>query len=382
MPQENAGDAASTVTPPAPSSEGDIQQQSAPRANARNLLAASDVPQEIIEQVFGSEPSVSQAEPAAASPQEPPPAEPSEPQTPPKEPEIPPIKPAEEPPAPPEEEEEDTAHVSGEFIKKAHFDKRVGKLTRQKSQLKDRVEELEGELGTVRSDLEKAQKITVTPTPTDPLSDVDDLQTLQERVNQAKAMRAWCRRNPDGVTLEDGREVTREMVTNWLDTYENIIESQPAREKYLTEKREWDGFARQAYPAIFDTKTPEYQASREMLRMVPELARRADVNVLMGRYLLGYAVELREIEKLTKQQQSSNGQQALPPELRQKPPPIAPATPNPPSRSVTPSHNKEVEDATKQVIEEGGDTRSLINLVAAHRKARQTNVTGQSAPLT
>jgi hypothetical protein len=395
MPAENAGDAASTVTPPAPSSEGDIPQQSAPRADPRNLLSASDVPSEVIESVFGKPvaEAADSAETAAAPPEkrevdlpiEPPPVQPSKPE----EPEVEPAAPSEKPPdeqetpstSPDSEEEEDTPHVSGEYIKKAHFDKRVGKLTRQKSQLKERVEELETELSTTKSELEKTQKITLTPTPADPLADVDDVRTLNERVNQAKAMRAWCRRNSDGITLEDGREVTRDMVANWLDTYDNVIESAPTREKYLTEKSEWDNFARQAYPHVFDTKTPEYQASREMLRLVPELARRADVNVLLGRYILGYTVELNEIEKLRKKEQQPNGQQALPPELRQKPPPIAPATPKPPSRSVTPSRQN-VEDATKHVIEEGGDDRSLIDLVAAHRKARQNTQTGQSAPLT
>lgn len=382
MPAEETPVSAVTDTPTAPPSEGDVTPVPAKRSDPRKLLASSDVPAEVIEQVFGKEePTVPNVEPtdSVEDKKKKPPVElpgeqerkedaPAEEVT-----EVPgesPVEPETEPEpetaeAKGEKDDEDDEELEGETVPKHVFQKRVDKLTRQKIKWRDEADELRGRLEAAEKQLEKAQQVTAPPTPTDPLSDVTDVEGLNAKVTQAKAMRSWCRRNTQGAVLNEGtdkeRVVTPEEVAEWMDHYDSVIEAAPEKKEKLKARGEWDGVARQAFPVIFDKKTEEYQFRQQLLREMPEVSKLPDANLRVGIYLLG----LRTFQKAIEDSKKGKKSLSIP-----KSPPIAPSTPKPPSSTVTPSHSKNVEDATKEAIESGADPQALLKLIHAKRMAR------------
>jgi hypothetical protein len=378
MPAPDAGDAANTAPIPAQPSEGDAQPQ-APRASPRGVLAAMDVPSKVIEEIYGKEeetPTPQEPEPTVPHSELETPAKEPEEETPPAAPEVP--EPSDiSPPVPPEEDEEE--EPKGEFVKRATFDKRVGKLTHQKSVLKERVDELENELATAKTELQSKQEIKLYPTPDDPLGHIEDIAALDQTVAKAKNDRFWCRLNPDGAEDSDGNPISREQVVQILNRAETVIEAAPEKRKALQERVGHDNDARVLYAPMFDPKTEAYQVRQELIRRMPQIRRLPDMNLVLGRYLLGASMEADFIANQQKKNQPAADK--IPPEIARKPPPIAPATPKPPSSSVTPSHNKEVEDATNRVIQGGGAEYDLAALVAAKRKQRMAQSSGRSTAL-
>lgn len=120
--------------------------------------------------------------------------------------------------------------------------------------------------------------IQITPTEASPLADVGTIEALEQRLQNAKGVRAWCKENPDGGTIKLANggvyEVTPEMAQAKLATAEREIEAYPDRKLWLSEREKskpWEA-AETVAPGILTAGTQENTFYTNVLKAVPELA--------------------------------------------------------------------------------------------------------------
>lgn len=129
--------------------------------------------------------------------------------------------------------------------------------------------------------------IVVTPTPANPLADVADEQTLTDRVESAKLIRAWLKENPDGGTLKlNGKdiEISPEEAGKRLAKAEAVIESAPEARALLKERaanKPWV-LAEAITPGLFDKTTQEHRFMSDLMATVPELTKHPEWEVFVA----------------------------------------------------------------------------------------------------
>lgn len=122
--------------------------------------------------------------------------------------------------------------------------------------------------------------VQIAPTPANPLADVESVEALDQRLTTAKAVRDWCRDNPDGGTVKGagGREVelTADDVRARMAMAESVIEAAPDVKVMLTQRAQekpWE-LAEAIAPGLLTNKaSEEYRFMTDLLKAVPELKR-------------------------------------------------------------------------------------------------------------
>lgn len=170
---------------------------------------------------------------------------------------------------------------------------------------KQAVKRIQKQSETIRALREQVAQsaIQVTPTPASPLADVTTTEALEQRLQQAKGIRNWCRENPHGgsIQLANGGtyEITQEMAEAKLAQAEREIEAYSDRKLYLAERdkaKPWEA-AEAVAPGILKAGTQENSFYTNVLKAVPELATR------LPDYELFVACAARGMRQLVEEQQ-------------------------------------------------------------------------------
>ena len=203
-----------------------------------------------------------------------------------------------------DEERADEGHLESEDVDEQteevpkgirEMEKRIGKLTA-------RSKGLEEENAGLRSQLEKAQPITLQPSAEDPLANLTDAQAVVEQVKLMHAFKAWAVKHWDGGEAKDQngnpRELNAEEVRENYNRAEEIIFHAPQRLEYLARKERFDGLCKEVYPELFDAKSPESQVAWAFVRENPGILRLPQYALIIGDAIRGG--RLREEEQKAK----------------------------------------------------------------------------------
>lgn len=159
--------------------------------------------------------------------------------------------------------------------------KERARRTTEVASLQERLAQLEQQTAT-----EKSPVPALTPTPENPLADVETEAQLEERIAGAKAWRQWLRLHPEGGTLGEGenaKEVTPEQARLWLVQYEDILlDHAPARRAYLEKRKAADADALKVHPWLAKASDPRTLAVEAELRAFPALRTVPGVRALIA----------------------------------------------------------------------------------------------------
>ena len=136
------------------------------------------------------------------------------------------------------------------------------------------------EAEALRADLANApEPITLAPTATHPLSDVQTAEQLEDRRKAADFWLDWCGDNPDGGTVgtgRDARELTHEEVRSQRRWASTVLKSIPERQHYLAIRQASRAAAQKSLPEMFRKDAPEYVAAQALIKGTPELVNQPD----------------------------------------------------------------------------------------------------------
>lgn len=126
------------------------------------------------------------------------------------------------------------------------------------------------------------QGIQITPTPASPLADVENLESLDARMAQARMVRDWCRANPEGgsVTLANGAvmEISPDQAQAKLARAEAELDAAPdAKARLITRaaSKPWEQ-AEVICPNIWKKGSEENKFLLQALQKCPELKTKLD----------------------------------------------------------------------------------------------------------
>jgi hypothetical protein len=300
-------------------------------------------------------------------------------------PEQPPEQEAEQPPEqPPEQEDEDEQTPEGEQAPDKR-QKRINRLTRQKR-------ELEEEVKAYRQAIEQQQQgggpqPHPVPSANQRLAHISDEYTLNSEIAKATQIMEWCDANADGLTTEgpDGTERYHEpaQVNKWRREAEKVVLDAPQRRDeirlFTVARTQYDQIAQQVWPELFDKSTPEHQAAAQLLAQYPNIRSSPQANYAAGLVIEG-------VRSLITRLNTANGQQPAPqhrdiderafttPRV-----PIAPHSPEPPSREARPSSQKVLNQALDKLQNDpDGSAESLAAAFNAMSAARPKRVNSRS----
>lgn len=142
------------------------------------------------------------------------------------------------------------------------------RLSRQSAQLRD----LKAQVAKI---------VTVSPTPSAPLADVETPEQLEQKLSVARSIRDWVKANPYGGTLYNGSqpvEISEETAQAKLAAAEALIDAAPDVQRRLAVRAATKPHeqAEAICPGMFKAGTEENKFAAEALRRCPELKTRMD----------------------------------------------------------------------------------------------------------
>lgn len=262
----------------------------------------------------------------------------------------------------------------------AEFNKRVGKLTKQRETEKGRADSAEAERDQLKEQLANAQPVQIQPTEQNPLAGVETPAALERVEKECDFAIDWADRNKDGCIGKnaDGSEyeITPEKVEQVKRNAQRALRAIPKREKWIGQRSEADDMARAIAPSIFDKGSGAYQAAQFVLREFPGLADHPARNLVLIDYLRGYAIRADE-EAAAEKAKNGNGAPApqkktanSPNPLTRKIPPVAQhvaRTSTAPVRTAS----KQVDDAMNNVVASQGDRAAIAQAFRAIKNAEK-----------
>jgi hypothetical protein len=182
--------------------------------------------------------------------------------------------------------------------------KRIDKLTAQRKSAEEKAQALEAELSDLKAKF--AAPAPVTPSPQDPLANVESEQELGRRLDLSRTAKSWAIQHLDGgeVDLGDGKTqfLDGTQVKTLLARAEDMLSVHiPRRQQYLAQKRDFDSQAKRIYPSLFKPGTNDHTEFTTWLNVFPECRRYPDIALIVGDAIMGRAIRLRKAAK-------SNGQ--------------------------------------------------------------------------
>ena len=263
------------------------------------------------------------------------------------------------------EDSEDTAaeEPAGEEVTKDKVQRRIDKLVAKQREAEEKAQaatsELE-QLRTAKADLEaqlnQTSRPVLSPTADNPLADVDSDEALQQRIQNAQAVRRWALQNTDGATIKqpDGSEkyIEPAEVKDYLVKADDILTIHvPARKEWLAQREPAVQAAKQTFPDIFKEGTPLNQAYKATIKTAPDL-----LKIPQHEYWIGLAL-YGEQALMAKQQTEAAKEKAKKSVSAKKEKPPTPAKPVSAARSA---NQKGSPTAAKQrFFESDGSMRDI-----------------------
>jgi len=368
----------------------------------KNVMDFLDIPAEVQSQIKPRE--VSTELPGDVPP--PPGPEPDQPPVA----EQPPLEPE---PAPDEDElepeiEPEPQTAAAEQPKLDGRQKRINRLTRQKSELNEKLDQAHREAEELRQRLAKHEgQQPQQPGPRIPgqnrLHWVSDLGQLEQQTNLAANMIDWCDQNESGEGLadeqiaaaykqdvEDGKllpeEAKAKTIALWRREADKVVRDAPQREKELTKfmslRSQAEVNAREAWPEMFKDGTQQNNIALQVIQANPILRSLPDGLFITGLLMEGFenlqkrkpglaipqtngAAAPTAVRAATRVHKDID-ERAFAPRV-----PIAPHVANPPTRPVTQSSKAKLDEASSNLIKDvDGSPESLAKVFAALDNAR------------
>lgn len=263
------------------------------------------------------------------------------------------------------EEEDGDDEEEGEKLPRSveALQKRVNKLTARAKGAEAERDQVRAQVTELQTKLEKAAPVVLQPGPGNPLADLTTEEAVVSRLEQFKALKRWCRENPEGGTLKNAKgedvEVDAKGVRQRLDYADEMLtEYGPSRLQFLKLEQSVEPAARKAYPALFEDGSEERKIMDSFLRVCPELLRLPNYRLIIGDSIRGMR-ERTKAETAGKKPgvATEKSEKAKAPEKKPAPRAIKPA----PARTTTQQKattSKHMKDFTRT-----GDKRSLENWV-------------------
>lgn len=248
------------------------------------------------------------------------------------------------------------------------LDRRIGQI---QAKARESTQALEARVTELQASLDEARTQGGAPViipGVNPLFLAESETEIEKRVQAIEAFEDWADKYKDGYegdgTDKDpsySAEQIRARARELQREKEKII---PAARQNLQARVRIDAAVRQVYPAIFDPKSPDYQARQRILKAMPELRRFADCNALVVQQLLGERAMQALLQKAAPAGKGKGQGNQEPPPVRRAP--RAPAAGGAAKGSVV-VHRKEAPATTEAVkkFTEKRDRRSLVDAVGA-----------------
>ena len=291
----------------------------------------------------------------------------------------------------PEEEEEPPAAEQLPPHKIDKRQKRINRLTRQKSELQ---EQLDAKDQRERALLEKlaqyegrARSEPPVPTTTSPrLAHITDELTLNKEIVQAQTAIDWYDDHSDGVTVvgKNGQDEywPPDKIDQERKRAEKVLLEAPNRRQEIrdfnVQRARAEIQTRENFPKLYDQSSEDFQMAAELRRIYPVLN-----TMFNGDYAIGLLIA--GAKTVQAEQESRNGQAAkthrdidervfTTPRV-----PMAPHTPGPPTRESKPSSQKIVNDAMSRLISDpDGSPEALADVFRAREEVSRKQPASRS----
>jgi len=167
--------------------------------------------------------------------------------------------------------------------------KRIDKLTAKRREAEGRVDELEAEIRTLRTELDAKEELpSLPPVDGNPYGHLKSTQEVEREMNQAEEVLEWCEDNADGAVVKNskGEEVeysAEEIRGIKKNARKSIKRHLPNRLEYLKEETAVAQQVEQVFPYWKDRSSEGYQEAMEILRNRPDIRNhpswKADVSI-------------------------------------------------------------------------------------------------------
>jgi hypothetical protein len=199
------------------------------------------------------------------------------------------------------EDSEDAAaeEPAGEEVTKDKVQRRIDKLVAKQRESEEKAQAASAELEqlrTAKADLEaqlnQTSRPVLSPSADNPLADVDSDEALQQRIQNAQAVRRWALQNTDGTTIKqpDGSEkfIEAAEVKDYLVKADDILTIHvPARKEWLAQREPAVQAAKSMFPDIFKEGSALNQAYKATIKQAPDLLKIPQHEYWIGLALYG-----------------------------------------------------------------------------------------------
>ena len=253
-----------------------------------------------------------------------------------KEPEEKSEDPSEDPADEPEEQEESDETDDKEPAEteaeppKDKVQKRIDKLVAKQREAEEKaaavsaeMEQLKQAKAELEAQLNQTTRPVLTPTADNPLADVDSEDALEQRVQNAQAVRRWALQNSDGATIKkpDGSEqfISGDEVKDYLIKADDILTVHaPARRAWLNQRAPAVEAAKNIFPDLFKAGTDLNKAYQATVKQAPELLKIPQHEYWIGLALYGEqalmaAQKAKEAKAAAEKKVSSKKSESKPP---------------------------------------------------------------------
>lgn len=249
------------------------------------------------------------------------------------------------------EKEEEKAPVPEKLLK------RIDKLTAKRREAEERAETLESEVSELRAKLEASTPVQISPSPSDPLADVETSEQLEERIATAKKIRAWAIKNLEGGTVQNaaGEDVYYEpsQVRDYLATADELLtEHAPRRKEWIAHRSQAIPEAKAVYPALFKSGTPEHDMLRQTLKAFPHLKSMPNLEMVIGDAIEGQKLRFARIEAAQKKAAAAAATES------KNPAKATSAPPSPAKGAKVPAKDIETRERAKNIYSRASSLKS------------------------
>ena len=172
------------------------------------------------------------------------------------------------------------------------FKKRVDKLTRQKGDLKDEIDELKAKLATLdNAGQAPAEKTAPANKSKDPFDNLRTQEDVQAKATEANEVYEWglqlLEGTDDSFLVNTGKdseeELSREDVRNIIQRAQHTLTAVlPKKSQQIQQRAAYDELAQGEYAWLQDQQSKEFQEVQQMRQAFPELERFPDINLSLG----------------------------------------------------------------------------------------------------
>jgi hypothetical protein len=263
--------------------------------------------------------------------------------------------------------------------------KRINRLTRKKAELETQLDTLAAANYELRKKLEEGQAKAAKDQPVGLTGGL--LPEIQAEIDKCDAMLTWCDEHTEGGEIGEGNNAQYydpATIRGWRRTaettrQEKVVEKKEELWRLKQARLQADADAYQLWPEMFDKSKPEFQEAVSIVRQYPFLVSMPEANLVIGTFLEGR----KNIR--TKLAPSKNGQpqkqhRDLDERVFSTPRvPIAPHTPEPPTRESKSSSQKRYNEAMSRLVNDpDGGVENLAEALAAREAADRTRPTTRS----